>query len=226
VTHAIGTPCGSISWRTWAKGRLYRGHRGRRADEAGISIFNRLGDNRDVRAVEYFSSPTSGETPAGMTVLAQQADEHAQTSVSEHGDRHSTRPAGAPDGAEAARRVARGGRAAIDRQHPSSRGRGAEGLRPGAASLHSGHFRGTGAPNRGPGRTLIPGDGAAGDQRAQNRPACPAMRLRDACGLSRNDFLALWSQAHLPSCNRQVTSTSIHMARPGPATAPRSHAPL
>jgi hypothetical protein len=28
------------------------------------------------------------------------------------------------------------------------------------------------APNRGTGRTLIPGDGAAGDQRAQNRPAC------------------------------------------------------
>jgi hypothetical protein len=26
-----------------------------------------------------------------------------------------------------------------------------------------------------PGRTPIPGDGAAGDQRAQNRPACPAM---------------------------------------------------
>jgi hypothetical protein len=26
--------------------------------------------------------------------------------------------------------------------------------------------------------------------------------------------------------NRQVTLTSIHMAKPGPATAPRSHAPL
>jgi hypothetical protein len=31
------------------------------------------------------------------------------------------------------------------------------------------------APNREPGRILIPGDGAAGDQGAQNRPACPAM---------------------------------------------------
>ena len=52
-------------------------------------------------------------------------------------------------------------------------------------------------------------------------------RLRDARGLSRlNDFLALWTQAHLPSCNQQVTSTSIHMAKPGLATAPRSHAPL
>ena len=103
------------------------------------------------------------------------ADEHAQTPVSEHGDRHSPRPAGAPDGAEAARRVARGGRAAIRRQNPSSRGRGAEGLCLDAASSHSGHRRGIGPPNRGPGTTLIPGDGAAGDQRAQNRPACPAM---------------------------------------------------
>ena len=52
-------------------------------------------------------------------------------------------------------------------------------------------------------------------------------RLRDACGLSRlNDLLALWSQAHMPSCNRQVTWTSIRMAEPGPASAPRGHAPL
>jgi len=47
------------------------------------------------------------------------------------------------------------------------------------------------APNRGPGRTPIPGDGAAGDQRAQDGHA-RQWRLRDACGLSRlNDFLAL-----------------------------------
>jgi hypothetical protein len=31
------------------------------------------------------------------------------------------------------------------------------------------------AQNKQPGRILIPGDGAAGDQEAQNRPACPAM---------------------------------------------------
>ena len=75
--------------------------------------------------------------------------------------------------------------------------------------------------HRARGPTSLPGDGAAGDQGAQNRPACPAMAARDACGLSRlNDLLALWSQAHLPSCNRQVTSSSIHMAKPGPATAP------
>jgi hypothetical protein len=58
---------------------------------------------------------------------------------------------------------------------PSFRGRGAEGLCLGAASLHSGHLRGIGPPNRGPGRTVTPGDGAAGDQWAQDRPACPAM---------------------------------------------------
>jgi hypothetical protein len=31
------------------------------------------------------------------------------------------------------------------------------------------------APNRGPGRILIPGDGAAGDQGAQNMPVCAAI---------------------------------------------------
>ena len=83
------------------------------------------------------------------------------------------------------------------------------------------------APNREPARILIPGDGAAGDQEAQNRPACPAMAATRRLRLSSlNDFLTLWSQAHLPSCNRQVTSTSIHMAEPGPATAPGGHAPL
>ena len=69
-------------------------------------------------------------------------------------------------------------------------------------------------PNRDPGRILIPGDGAAGDQGPRIGVPARQWRLRDACGLSRlNDFLALWSQAHLPSCNRQVTSTSIHMER-------------
>jgi len=39
--------------------------------------------------------------------------------------------------------------------------------------------------------------------------------LRGACGLSRvNGFLALWSQAYLPSCNRQVTPASVHMECP------------
>ena len=82
-------------------------------------------------------------------------------------------------------------------------------------------------PNQEPGRILIPGDGAAGDQGAQNRLSARRWRLRDACGLSRlNDFLALWFQAYMPSCIRQVTSTSIHMAEPGPASVPFGHAPL
>ena len=68
-------------------------------------------------------------------------------------------------------------------------GRGTEGLCLGAASLHSGHLRGIRPPNRGPGRTLIPGDGAAWDQEAQS---ARQWRLRNACGLSRfNDLLAL-----------------------------------
>ena len=83
------------------------------------------------------------------------------------------------------------------------------------------------APNQEPGRILIPGDGAAGDQGAQNRPACAAIaatrRLRP---VPSQRFLALWSQAHTPSCSRQVTSTSIRMAKPGPASAPHGHAPL
>jgi hypothetical protein len=108
------------------------------------------------------------------------------------------------------------GRAAIDRQHPSSRGRGAEGLCLGAASLHSGHLRGIGPPNRGPGGTLIPATEQPGIRGLRIGLPARQWRLRDACGPSRlNDFLALWSQAHLPSCNRQVTSTSIPMAKPG-----------
>ena len=63
---------------------------------------------------------------------------------------------------------------------------------------------------------------------AQNRPA-RQWRLRDACTLSRRwsrRFLALRCQAHTPSCSRQVTSTSIRMVKPGPASALRGHAPL
>ena len=83
------------------------------------------------------------------------------------------------------------------------------------------------APNQEPGRILIPGDGAAGDQEAPNRLAYPTWRPRDACSLScHNDFLTPWSQSHTPSCNRQAKSTSIHVAKPGPANAPRGHSPL
>jgi hypothetical protein len=104
---------------------------------------------------------------------------------------------------------------------PSSRGRGTEGLCLGAASLHSGHLRGIGPPNREPGRTLIPGDGAAGDQEAQNRPACPAMAATRRLRAVPSQRLSGAMISGAPAvCNRQVTSTSIHMANPGPVIAP------
>ena len=151
------------------------------------------------------------------------ADEHAQTSESPNMATATPLPRG-PRRRRSSTPVARCGRAAIRRQNPSSRGRGTEGLCLGAGSLHSGHLRGIGPE---PGTwTLIPG-GAAGDQGLRIGLAARQWRLRDSCGLScLNDFLALRSQAHLPSCNGQVTSISIHMARPGPASAPRGHAPL
>ena len=154
------------------------------------------------------------------------ADEHAQTSVSEHGDRHSPRPAGAQTAEKQ-----HAGLLKLDAQPSAARIRLPEGAaRKVSASVRRACIPDTYAasgPNREPGRILIPGDGAAGDQGAQNRPVCLAMALRDARGLSRlNDFLALWSQAHMPSCNRQVTSTSIRMAEPGSDSAPRGHAPL
>jgi hypothetical protein len=114
-----------------------------------------------------------------------------------------SRPAGGPDAAEAARRVARAGRAAIRRQHPSSlrarRGR----CLPWCGELTFRTPTRHRAPNQQPGKILIPGDGAAGDQGFRIGLSARQLRwrLRDACGLSRlNDFLALWSQAHLPSC--------------------------
>ena len=65
-------------------------------------------------------------------------------------------------------------------------------------------------PNREPGRIR------------RLRISLPARqwRLRDACGLSRlNDLLALWSQAHMPSCTRpphRPRSTRPNQARLAP----------
>jgi hypothetical protein len=114
-----------------------------------------------------------------------QADEHAQTSVSEHGGCHSPRPAGCPDAAEAARP----GLLELDAQPSAGRIRLSEGAAGKvSASVRRacipdcGHLRGIGPePGTWNGRILIPGDGAAGDQGAQNRlpaclPACPPAR--------------------------------------------------
>ena len=102
------------------------------------------------------------------------ADEHAQTSVSEHGDRHSPRPAGAQTAEKQ-----HAGLLKLDAQPSAARIRLPEGAaRKVSASVRRACIPDTYAasgPNREPGRILIPGDGAAGDQGAQNRPACPAM---------------------------------------------------
>ena len=109
----------------------------------------------------------------------------------EHGDRHSRRPAEGPDAAEAARRVARTGRAAIRIQHPSSlRARRGRSL-PWCGELTFRTPTRHRAPNQEPGRILIPDDGAAGDQGAQNRPVCPAMaatRTPAACPVSTTSW--------------------------------------
>jgi hypothetical protein len=102
-----------------------------------------------------------------------------------------SRPAGGPDAVEAARRVARAGRAAIRSQHPSSlrarRGRSLSWCGELTFRTPTRHM----APNQEPGRILIPGDGAAGDQGAQNRPVCPTMaatRTPAACPVSTTSW--------------------------------------
>jgi hypothetical protein len=160
------------------------------------------------------------EPQGGCATSAHRTDENAQPSTSEHGPR----PAGPGQ-----RRSSMPGCSNCTRSHPPPasvfpRARHGRSL-PGAANLHSGHLRGT--RHREPGRILIPGDGAAGDQGLRIGLPTRQRRSCDACGLScLNDFLALRSQADMPLCNRQFASTSIHMAKPGPASAPRDHAPL
>jgi hypothetical protein len=130
------------------------------------------------------------------------------------------------------RRSSTPGRSSWTRSHPPSASVFPEGAaRKVSASVRRAHIRDTSAAS-GPG----PGTWKDPDSRRRSSRGSGGLRLglsawqwrlREACGLSRlNHFLALWSQAYMPSCNRRVTSTSIHMARPGPATAPRGHAPL
>ena len=53
---------------------------------------------------------------------------------------------------------------------------------------------------------------------AQNGLGARQQRLRDACGLSRlNHFLALWSQAHTPPCNRRSRHRPRSRWAEGPA---------
>jgi hypothetical protein len=83
-----------------------------------------------------------------------------------------------PPGAQAAQKQ-HAGLLKLDAQPSAARIRLPEGAaRKVSASVRRACVPGTYAaagPDREPGRILIPGDGAAGDQGAQNRPACPAM---------------------------------------------------
>jgi hypothetical protein len=132
------------------------------------------------------------------------APEHGQTSGPRTWRPPLPRPAEGPDAAGAARRVARAGRAAIRRQHPSSRR-----AREVSVLVWRAHIPDTYAAS-GPGS-------AAGDQGAQDRLACPAMaatrRLQPVPPQRPPGAMVPGTPA---SCNRQVTSTSIHRARPGP----------
>jgi hypothetical protein len=107
------------------------------------------------------------------------ADEHVQTSEGLNMATATPPTRRGPDAAEAALGVARVGRAAIRRQDPSSlRARRGRPL-PWCGELT---FRAPArhrAPDQQPGRTLIPGGGATGDQEAlwtrlRTKPACPA----------------------------------------------------
>jgi hypothetical protein len=88
-----------------------------------------------------------------------------------------------------------------------------------SALVWQAHIPGTYAasgPNREPGRILIPGDGAARIRglRIACLPGDGGYSTPAACPVSTTSW----------RYNRQVTSTSIHMARPGPASVPRGHA--
>ncbi len=72
------------------------------------------------------------------------ADEHAQTSESPNMATATPSARRGPGAAEAARRVARAGRAAVVASSRPPREHGAEGLCLGMASSHSGHLRGIG----------------------------------------------------------------------------------
>src|ERR1700750_1816488 len=114
--------------------------------------------------------------------------------VSDHGDRHSLGPPGTQTVQEQ-----HAWSLELDAQPSAARirlprGRGAEGLCLDAASLQCiPDASAASGPEPGPEPALIPGDGAAGNQEAQNRTACPGnsgYATPAACPVS-NDFLTL-----------------------------------
>ena len=155
------------------------------------------------------------------------ADEHAQTSRPEHGDhRHSLGPPG-----PRRRRSSTPGCPSWTRSHPPPASVFPEGAaRKVSAPGRRAHIPDTYAasgPEPGTCKDPDPGDGAAGDQGAQNRPVCLAMaatRTPAACPVSTTS-----RRYGLRRTCRLVTGRS-HRPRstwpePGPASAPRGHAP-
>jgi hypothetical protein len=109
------------------------------------------------------------------------------------------------------------------RQNPSSRGRRTEGACLGAAGLHSGHLR---SPGLEPGTRKDPDPRRRSSRGSgpQNRPARPATvatrRMRPVPSTTS------WRYGLSRTCRLVTTTTFIHMARPGPVSAPRGHPPL
>ena len=149
-------------------------------------------------------------------------DEHAQTSVSEHGDRHSPRSAGAQTTEKQ-----HAGLLKLDAQPSAARICLPEGTaRKVSASVRRACIPDTYAasgPNREPGRTLIPGDGAAGGSGGSEQACLPGnggYATPAGCPVSTTSWR--YDPRPIPTCNRQVKSTSVHMAKPGSASPSRS----
>jgi hypothetical protein len=115
------------------------------------------------------------KTRAWFTLAHRQMSMPKPMREPEHGDRHSLgRPRAQTPQKQHAGLLERDA-AAIRSQHPLSlRGRRGRPL-PWCGELTFRTPTRHRAPNKQPGRILIPGDGATGDQGAQNRPTCPAM---------------------------------------------------
>ena len=139
----------------------------------------------------YGSVPSAADRRQRPSDALYSADEHAQTSESPNMATATPSARRGPRRRRSNTPGARAGRAAIRRQHPSSpRGRRGRSL-PRCGELTFRTPTRHRAPNQQPGRILIPGGGAAGDQEAQNRPvyatpaACPVSMTSWRYGLRR-----------------------------------------
>jgi hypothetical protein len=127
------------------------------------------------------------------------AGEHPQASVPNIATSASLARPG-QDAAETGRRFARAGYEAIRRQNPFSLGDATGGPCLGCAERGFRADMRHRGPDRGRGRILIPGDGAAWDQGSEqaNPPTRGGYATLAASLSSRNGFLPPWSQAPVP----------------------------